>query len=422
MDANELKQKHEELANSVKESLLQLEKKAEAAAKGEVAKLESGDIAKLKAQVAEFTESFTKNSEDKKKAQDQLDAVEIQLKKLKDNGHSNAAGETIRSQMQKAFEENEAFAKYQHNKSGMGEAIKLKAVGDIIPGTQVGAGVAPEVRRPGFIGTVRRDVRVRDLLSIGSTSSDNFKFVQQSGGEGTVTTVAAGATKPQIDKDIALVNAPVTKIAAHMRVAEELINDVPGLASFLSFQGVEDLYDVEDTQLLFGNGVGANLTGITDGASVTATSNPLIDLVDNAQTIDAIIASLAKLAASEYMGTGILMNPADYYAMMALKDTQNNYLQSRLVFEGGMAYVDGVPIIKTTAMTAGQLLTGNWQRGAQLIQREGVSVRFYDQDQDNAVKNLVTIVMEERLALPIYYPTMFTYDAIADITAAIETP
>jgi hypothetical protein len=30
-------------------------------------------------------------------------------------------------------------------------------------------------------------------------------------------------------------------------------------------------------------------------------------------------------------------------------------------------------------------------------------IRFFDQDRDNAIKNMVTIVIEERLALPIYY-------------------
>jgi hypothetical protein len=58
---------------------------------------------------------------------------------------------------------------------------------------------------------------------------------------------------------------------------------------------------------------------------------------------------------------------------------------------------------------------------AQIAQREGISVRLYDQDQDNAVKNLVTVVVEERLAFPIYYPTAFYYDTFANTIAAIES-
>jgi hypothetical protein len=35
------------------------------------------------------------------------------------------------------------------------------------------------------------------------------------------------------------------------------------------------------------------------------------------------------------------------------------------------------------------------------------------------VLNLVTVVIEERLALPIYYNEMFFYDSFANVAAAI---
>jgi HK97 family phage major capsid protein len=208
-----------------------------------------------------------------------------------------------------------------------------------------------------------------------------------------------------------------------MRVAEELINDIPGLTAFLAQQGTQDLYDVEDAQLLFGDGTSGAVTGVTDGALVTAAaSNPLTDLVDGAQIVDAIVSGIAQLATFEYVADGVLLNPAQYFQILTLKGTDAHYIRPDLTIEGGMAFVAGVPVFMSTAMTAGSMCIGNWSRGAQLMQREGVSVRFYDQDQDNAIKNLVTIVLEERIALPIYYPHMFTFDAISDVTTAIETP
>jgi hypothetical protein len=52
-----------------------------------------------------------------------------------------------------------------------------------------------------------------------------------------------------------------------------------------------------------------------------------------------------------------------------------------------------------------------------LFDREGVNVRFYDQDQDNAVRNLVTVVIEGRVALPTYLPGAGRYGNFATAIA-----
>jgi HK97 family phage major capsid protein len=95
------------------------------------------------------------------------------------------------------------------------------------------------------------------------------------------------------------------------------------------------------------------------------------------------------------------------------KDTTNNYL-----FMGGGNGIDpglnwdGVRIVEHTAVTAGDFFVFS-PRAAMIFDRSGTSVRFYDQDQDNAIKNLITIVIEKRLALPIYYPTAIIKGTIA---------
>ena len=79
-------------------------------------------------------------------------------------------------------------------------------------------------------------------------------------------------------------------------------------------------------------------------------------------------------------------------------------------------FVDGVQIIETTAIGVGEFLVGDFQRGAQLFDRKTASINFYDQDEDNAQKNLITVVIEERLALAVYRPNAFVY---GDFTSAL---
>ena len=53
--------------------------------------------------------------------------------------------------------------------------------------------------------------------------------------------------------------------------------------------------------------------------------------------------------------------------------------------------------------------------------REGVSVRFYDQNEDDAIYNLVTVVIEERLTVVVDRADRIIYGDFSDGRAALET-
>jgi HK97 family phage major capsid protein len=79
--------------------------------------------------------------------------------------------------------------------------------------------------------------------------------------------------------------------------------------------------------------------------------------------------------------------------------------------------IAGVPLIANTAVTTGDFLVGDFSMGAQLFDRQQSSIRFFEQDQDNAIRNVVTVVASERLALAIYRPTAFVYGDFASALA-----
>ena len=56
-----------------------------------------------------------------------------------------------------------------------------------------------------------------------------------------------------------------------------------------------------------------------------------------------------------------------------------------------------------------------------LGQRAGVSVRFYDQNEDDAIKNMVTVVIEERITIVAGRADYLYYGDFSDARAALET-
>lgn len=290
--------------------------------------------------------------------------------------------------------------------------LNTKAVGNLASATSLtGSYFVPAMQAPGvYMGTEFNPNHVRQYLTTGSTSSNTIRYIVDNGGEGAPGMVAEGGLKPQVDRDLEIKDAPVRKIGEHMRVPEEMIEDIPYLAGHLTTVGIELLDTLEDSQVLYGSGSGQNLTGLTVVASAFAAGSLVVGATAN--VYDVLVAARLQIRKKQYMATAVMISPLDYAKLSLLKDTTGQYLfpETRT---GGIPRIAGVPIVENTAITEGDFLIGDFVRGAALLNRASTSVRFYDQDQDNAVKNLVTIVIEKRIALPIYRPQAFVYGTFA---------
>jgi HK97 family phage major capsid protein len=197
-------------------------------------------------------------------------------------------------------------------------------------------------------------------------------------------------------------------------MSEEMLNDVAGMTGYLTARLPKKLRLIEDNQILYGNGLGQNLEGITEVASAYVDS--LADA--NVNRFDVLVKAIAQVRADEYFANAIMVNPADWYNLLLIKSAEGDYLMPESARFGGQApRVAGVPIIANTAVTSGDFLVGDFAQGVQLFDRLQSNIRFFDQDQDNAIKNLVTVVAEERLALATYRPTAFVYGTFASALA-----
>jgi HK97 family phage major capsid protein len=145
-------------------------------------------------------------------------------------------------------------------KGKFGFELNVKAVGNMGSSANLTGSyfVAPTVV-PGVITSPYNEVHLRNLLPTGTTDSNVVRHIRDLGGEGGPAMVAEAGSKPQMDRDFSIIDANVRKLATHLRVPEEMIEDIPWLTSFITEIGVQEVLAVEDTQILYGDGTGQNL-------------------------------------------------------------------------------------------------------------------------------------------------------------------
>jgi HK97 family phage major capsid protein len=130
--------------------------------------------------------------------------------------------------------------------------------------------------------------------------------------------------------------------------------------------------------------------------------------------IDLIGLMIGDCAVADYKASAIILNTADWWKMRLAKDSQGQYLL------GGpgvnvVPQLFGLPVAASNAMPLDNVLVGDLRMAATLHNREGVVLDMFDQDENNAQLNLITIRAERRLALTVEKPAAIRY---GDLTPA----
>jgi HK97 family phage major capsid protein len=168
---------------------------------------------------------------------------------------------------------------------------------------------------------------------------------------------------------------------------------------FLKRRVHEKLMDVEDAQILYGDGTSPNIKGILTAGNFTAGSG-----VGATALVEKIITDLSTFEDTyKRIATGIAMRPADYYGFFLKKASGSGEydLPQGVNFVNGVLYILGVPVAKTTALTANDYIVGDFQNGAELLVQESMRIEFFEQDGTNVRTNQVTLRVEETIALPV---------------------
>lgn len=330
--------------------------------------------------------------------QARLAAAEQHMAGLDGGGSS---GDRVMSLGQHVIE-SEAFANFDpkmSNKFSVGINAAITSID-----TSAGSLIEP-TRVPGVVAPVNRRLTIRDLIAPGRTASNSIEYVRETGFTNNADVVSENPTNPKPESDITfeLDQAKVATIAHHVRASKQVLDDAAMLASYIDARLRYGLQLKEEAQLLKGSGVGLNINGIYTQA--TNYVNPGVTV--QAQTrIDQLRLALLQAELAEYYADGIVLSPIDWTAIELTKDGQDRYMIAN-PFGTTPNTLWSRPVVATQSMDMGEFLVGAFQLGAQVWDREDATVVVSTEDRDNLVKNMVTILAEERLALTVYRPEAF---------------
>jgi HK97 family phage major capsid protein len=282
-------------------------------------------------------------------------------------------------------------------------AMELKTVGDMSLSNITDLAAANVQMLPGIIPAAPRKLHIRSLLPTGVMTTSAIHYLQETGSEGSVAAWADNSgTKSQIDYDLTEEVAPSEFIAGYLRITRKALDDISAMRSYLQSRLLEQYLDAEDNQLLNGSGVSPNLGGLITNAEAYSGFRTI--------QVEKLVDSIAQIDGNNHSANGILLSPEQYYALLLTKGTTNDYTLPGLgtvTSVNGQMFISGVPVFKSTAMSDSNYLVGDWSKGAQLYVRENPIVRFFEEDGTNVRENKITVRVEGRIALPIYYTDAF---------------
>lgn len=195
---------------------------------------------------------------------------------------------------------------------------------------------------------------------------------------------------------------PISTLAHWIAVHRQTLSDAPQLQAIIDTELRYGLALAEEDQILFGNGVSPNLTGIMTNENILSRGAP----AGGDNQIDHLRRGLTLTEIANIPPNGIVMHPTDWEHIELLKDDQGRYLWFNIQAPNSRNLF-AVPVVTTTAMPQGQWLCGSFGLGAYLFDREQANVRISESHANFFTENQVAVLAEERLGLGVVRPEAF---------------
>jgi HK97 family phage major capsid protein len=365
------------------------------------AKRANDEVVKLRgeyaAEVKKINEDMAAKKETLEKIKEAVDELQAKAGRIIETQQKTVTNARIEIAKKLEQEHTETLSK-KAIKSGKWFDIEQKTVGNMTASANLtGAVVATYNTTPAVRG--RQLVHYRDLVRTVPSATGLWKFYKQNipAGEGSVTfQTTHGNAKTQLDYDLTETNVTCEFLAGYTRVARQMLQDLPFLQSFINDELIEDYLRTESFNGFDSLGNGGGATGSnTTSASVT---------------VEKIIDYIANIMQRDYMPTAVVCRPAVWASIIKTKPNDYSVPGGVTISPSGDIMIVGIPIVActTNALSDSKVLVGDWTKAA-IVQSEGLSVGMFEQDQDNVIKNLVTVRVESRIGFATLRGDAFVY-------------
>jgi HK97 family phage major capsid protein len=257
-------------------------------------------------------------------------------------------------------------------------------------------------RYPQIVAPVDRDLRLRDLLNVQTTTSNAIEFIQETGYTNNAGTVAEKQVKPQSSIEFELKTSSVKTIAHWIPATLQIIQDATQLRNYVDTRLITGLKIAEENQLLYGSGTGEDLQGIMTHEGIQNVGAPAGDDT----IIDHIRRAITRSIVAGYPVTGIVLHPVDFEQIELQKGGDGHYIWIS-VPNGGEPRLFRVPVVQSLGILEGEFLLGSFGLGAQVWDRMQANIRVSESHSDFFIRNMIAILCEERIAQTIYRPESF---------------
>lgn len=210
--------------------------------------------------------------------------------------------------------------------------------------------------------------------------------------------VPIGTAKPESTNTGTIQTVSMHTIAHWKDVPRQILRYIPSMRAIIDDELIGGVLSKVEDVIINSTGAAGSMLGILAQITTTAAG---------ADMIAQILNGLGVIGARGGTPDGILMNPSDYYALIASAYTGNKY--NPIVSAGRFA---GVPVIQEGSLAAGTTIVGDWNRAVALYVGENANVRATEAL--GLKSNLVTVLGEMDCVVLVERPNL-----LVKTTAAI---
>ena len=286
---------------------------------------------------------------------------------------------------EKTMSQMEEFTKQAAEMKDRSVGVSMKAYNSVITAptiADVDRSIAPQPKR----------IAAEDFLSVATISGNAVTYFKQGAFETNsgIGTTAQNNKKPQGSTAFTGTTLALSKIAVWVKETDEIINDAPFLASEVENTIVYQIGKAADDFVVNAIGSTVGIGAQTyDGTTVTFADGILASILDVKKKYDASV---------------VYLNPADIYKLLSAKDSNKQYYGGGY-FSGAYgngalgipSSIWGVPMYASSQVSEGSALICA-KEAVKVWNKGGIDVKLYEQNEDDALYNRVTLLGECRKA------------------------